>query len=72
MEGMNDKLSDEDVALIATCVRSTWNNKGGRVTPRAGRGAAMKHGPARNLRRNETMLTCGSCSLRSRKSAVLR
>jgi mono/diheme cytochrome c family protein len=33
MEAFGDKLSDEDVALIATYIRSTWNNKGGRVTP---------------------------------------
>jgi mono/diheme cytochrome c family protein len=33
MEGFGDKLSDEDAALIATYIRSTWNNKGGRVTP---------------------------------------
>lgn len=33
MEPFGDKLSDEDVALIASYVRSTWNNKGGRVTP---------------------------------------
>jgi mono/diheme cytochrome c family protein len=33
MEAFGDKLSDEDVALIASYVRSNWNNKGGRVTP---------------------------------------
>ncbi len=33
MEAFGDKLSDEDVALIASYIRSAWNNKGGRVTP---------------------------------------
>lgn len=33
MEAFGDKLSDEDVALIASYIRSSWNNKGGRVTP---------------------------------------
>ncbi len=33
MEAFGDQLSDEDVALIASYIRSSWNNKGGRVTP---------------------------------------
>jgi mono/diheme cytochrome c family protein len=32
MEAFGDQLSDEDVALIASYLRSSWNNKGGRVT----------------------------------------
>jgi len=32
MEAFGDQLSDEDVALIASFVRSSWKNKGGRVT----------------------------------------
>jgi mono/diheme cytochrome c family protein len=33
MPAFGDELSDEDVALIASYIRSSWNNKGGRVTP---------------------------------------
>jgi len=32
MEDFGDKLSDDDVALLASYVRSAWDNKGGEVT----------------------------------------
>jgi mono/diheme cytochrome c family protein len=32
MEGLGDKLDDEQVALIANYVRASWGNRGGKVT----------------------------------------
>jgi mono/diheme cytochrome c family protein len=32
MEAYGDKLSDEEVAALASYLRSAWRNKGGEVT----------------------------------------
>jgi mono/diheme cytochrome c family protein len=33
MPGWKDKLSDQEVAAVATCLRQAWSNRAGAVTP---------------------------------------